>query len=179
MLLWGLDALPFERSVWLAFVYYCSVDAPCGCCSSSGTLFWLLMVALCLKLWIIGIRSCWLNILLCLSSKLNEVGEACCFSVPLFASSFHLSFLSMSLQHSFGRSLCFPSLQTVKPSKPVLTCSSKSYPICEYLPPPISFGWALSEILGISSFTFSKRFAKFKCALLQLDFCDNVRGAYF
>ena len=31
-------------SVWLAFVYYCSVDAPCGCCSSSGTLFWFLVL---------------------------------------------------------------------------------------------------------------------------------------
>jgi len=160
----------FCLSVWLACVYYCSVDAPCGCCSSSGTLIWLLVVALCLKLWVIGVRSCWLNVLLSLASKLYEVGGACCFSVPSFASSFHLSILSMSMQHSFGRGLCFPSLQTVKSSKSVLTHSSKSYPIREYLPPPISFGWALSEILGISGF-------RFKCALL--DFCGSARGTYF
>jgi len=109
----------FCLSVWLAFVYYCSVDAPCGCCSSSGTLIWLLVVALCLKLWVIGVRSCWLNVLLSLASKLYEVGGACCFSVPSFASSFHLSILSMSMRHSFGTGLCFPSLQTVKPSKSV------------------------------------------------------------
>ena len=60
--------------------------------------------------------------------------------------------------------------QPVKPSKSVLTRSSKSCPIREYLPPPISFGWALSEILGISGF-------RFKYALL--DFCGSARGTYF
>ena len=65
----------FCLSVWLACVYYCSVDAPCGCCSSSGTLIWLLVVALCLKLWVIGVRSCWLNVLLCLASNSMRLGE--------------------------------------------------------------------------------------------------------
>ena len=148
--------LMFCLSVWLAFVYYCSVDDPSGFCSSYGT-FWFFVVAhLCLQHWGIDTRFCWLNVFLCLASNLSEVGEACCFSVPSFASRFHLSFLSMSLQHSAGRGFCFPSLWTIKPSKSVLKHSLKSYPVCEFLPPPISFGWALSEILGISSFTFSK-----------------------
>ena len=129
--------LMFCLSVWLAFVYYCSVDDPSGFCSSYGT-FWFFVVAhLCLQHWGIDTRFCWLNVFLCLASNLSEVGEACCFSVPSFASRLHLSFLSMSLQHSSGRGFCFPSLWTIKPSKSKLKCSSKSYPVSEYLPFPV------------------------------------------
>ena len=117
--------------------------------------FWLFVVAhLCLQHWGIEIRSCWLNVLFCLASNLSEVGEACCFSVSLFVSSFHLTFLSMSLQHSSGRGFCLPSLWTIKPSKSILKHSLKFYPVREYLPPPISFGWAYPKYLESAALHF-------------------------
>ena len=117
-------------SVWLAFFYDCTLNAPSGCCFSSGNFFWFFVVAsLCLEHWVFDAHSYWLGVLFCLISLHSEVEGACCFFVVSFASSFHISCLPISQRQ------CSCALQVTV----YVAETSMSYPIHECSPSPTVF----------------------------------------